>query len=147
MRDHARHLAAFVCLAGALTAGGASGAEASYLGKWTFVSAVRAPWADRAHPLDDAEPARLRGKTIILSPRSIAGPPPYLCRGPHYIRRDYPADMLFEGAFGEMRAKDNRSIRSCLPRRSAFTARVSRPSRPAATSTFILSTPTPPRWA
>ena len=106
MRARSRRLALFVCLAGALAAGSASAAGAFYLGRWTFVSAARAPWADPAHPLDNAEPARLRGKTIMLGPRSIAGPPPYLCRGPHYILREYPADMLFEGALGEMRDRD-----------------------------------------
>ena len=86
--------------------GPALAAEAFYLGTWTFVSAQRAPWADPKHPLDEAEPARLHGRSVVIGPRTLSGPPPYMCRAPHYVVHDYAADMLFEGAFGEMHDRD-----------------------------------------
>jgi hypothetical protein len=55
-----------VALAGALTSAVVQAAPQSYLGAWTITGAVLAPWADRARPLDPAEPARLKGNT---SPR------------------------------------------------------------------------------
>jgi len=90
-------------------AGPAAGAAIpAYLGDWTITRAVLAPWADPAHPLDPAEPARLTGKTVTFTVRAIRGPPPLACRTPHYKLVEFGADMLFEGAFGEMRSKDRR---------------------------------------
>jgi len=99
---------AFV-LAGLVLAAAGPGraAGAFYVGTWTFIGEQRAPWADRQHPLDPAEPARLHGKTIVITAQAISGPPPYICRNPHFRIHDYAADMLFEGAFGDMHDRDH----------------------------------------
>jgi len=98
---------AYVWLAAifAAFAGTSYAATPFYLGDWRVAGATRAPWADPAHPLDDAEPARLRGHVIAIRPRGINGPPPFPCPAAHYRLTDYAADMLFQGAFGEMHAK------------------------------------------
>ncbi len=66
-----------------------------------------APWADPARPLDPAEMKSLVGKTIVIKPREIVGPHALACTGPKYRIKEYPADWLFQGAFGEMHARDN----------------------------------------
>jgi hypothetical protein len=48
----------------------------------------------------------LVGKTIIVKAGEIVGPRQIACKGPKYKVKDYPADMLFQGAFDEMRRKD-----------------------------------------
>ena len=48
----------------------------------------------------------LVGKTVIFKADEIAGPRQVACKGPRYIVKDYPADMLFQGAFGEMHSRD-----------------------------------------
>jgi hypothetical protein len=78
-----------------------------YYGAWVIEGAVKAPWADPAHPLDPAEPARLRGRVITIAQRGISGPLPFPCPHAHYRLVDDPPDMLFQGAFGEMRARDH----------------------------------------
>jgi hypothetical protein len=80
---------------------------ADYLGAWKLSAAGPAPWADAAaRPLDKAEPQRLRGKTVTFKPDGITGPQPFACKGAHYKIKQYTADMVFQGAFGEMHAKD-----------------------------------------
>jgi len=65
------------------------------------------PWADpKVRKPDDKERARLMGKTIVISAKGIAGPPPFPYKGAHYAIKDYPADMLFQDAFDEMRRRD-----------------------------------------
>ena len=82
-------------------------AEPSYIGKWTFTGAVVAPWADaKVRKPDEKERARLLGKILAFDAKAIAGPQPFVCKGAHYAMKDYPADMLFQGAFDEMRSKD-----------------------------------------
>ena len=81
-------------------------ADPFYLGTWKVDSAVLAPWADAAHKDDAAEMKTLVGKTVVFKPAEIAGPRQVACKGPHYKVKDYPADMLFQGAFGEMHSRD-----------------------------------------
>jgi hypothetical protein len=49
----------------------------------------------------------LIGKTIVIRPKEIAGPRTLACKGPVYRVKFYPADWLFQGAFGEMHVRDN----------------------------------------
>lgn len=82
-------------------------AEPSYIGKWTFTAAVAAPWADpKLRKPDEKERARLLGKTLAFNAKAIAGPQPFVCKGARYKMKDYPADMLFQGAFDEMKRRD-----------------------------------------
>jgi hypothetical protein len=82
-------------------------ASPDYLGTWRVSGAVVAPWADPAtRKPDKAEPERLLGKTLTFKAGEIAGPQPFECRGAHYEIKDYAADMLFQGAFGEMQSKN-----------------------------------------
>ncbi len=80
--------------------------DAFYLGTWKIVSAVEAPWADAKHKDDAAEMKSLVGKIVIVKPAEITGPRQLACKGPKYEVKDYPADMLFQGAFDEMRRRD-----------------------------------------
>ena len=89
-----------------LTATLAFAADTSYLGTWKIDSAVIAPWADPLHKDDAAEMKALVGKTVIFKPAEIAGPRQVACKTPNYHVKDYPADMLFQGAFGEMQSRD-----------------------------------------
>jgi hypothetical protein len=84
-------------------------AEPPFIGNWHIASAVVAPWADsQQRKPDEKERARLIGKTITISisAKAIAGPLPFPCKGAHYAIKDYTADLLFQGAFEEMRSKD-----------------------------------------
>jgi len=85
----------------------ASAADLFYVGKWKIVSAVVAPWwEDRTHKPDDAEMRSLVGKTITITSKAIQGPQILACTGTRYQVKDYPADFLFQGAFGEMHRLD-----------------------------------------
>jgi hypothetical protein len=46
------------------------------------------------------------GKVVTITPKSIMGPRQIACKSVGYHVKDYPADMLFQGAFGEMRYRD-----------------------------------------
>ena len=81
-------------------------ADPFYIGTWKIDSAVLAPWADPLHKDDAAEMKSLVGKTVIIKASEIVGPRQVGCKGPHYKVKDYPADMLFQGAFDEMRRRD-----------------------------------------
>ncbi len=83
-----------------------SAADSFYLGTWKIDSAVQAPWAHVPYAADAAEMKGLVGKTVIFKPGEIVGPRQVGCRGPRYQIKDYPADMLFQGAFGEMHRRD-----------------------------------------
>jgi hypothetical protein len=98
-------LCAVACLTVALLAP-ANAADPFYLGTWKFSGAVLAPWHDPLHMPDSTERARLIGKTIVFKAKEIAGPQPFACKGPKYELKDYTADMLFQGAFEEMKSKD-----------------------------------------
>ncbi len=97
------------CLAliGAGMAVAAIAADASYLGTWKVSGATAAPWAGTQLKSDGAEQARLIGNAVIFKAREIAGPAPFACKAPHYKEKNYTADMIFQGAFGEMKSKDN----------------------------------------
>jgi hypothetical protein len=78
-----------------------------YLGTWKIVSAAVAPWAsERDRPLTTTEMKALVGKTITIDARGIRGPRELACSPVKYEMKEYPADMLFQGAFGEMHDKD-----------------------------------------
>jgi hypothetical protein len=82
-------------------------ADAFYLGTWKIDSAVVAPWANpAARQPDPAEMKSLVGKIVVFKPREISGPRSFACKDPRYKVVDYPADMLFQGAFDEMRRRD-----------------------------------------
>jgi hypothetical protein len=90
-----------VCLAAAALA-----ADPFYLGTWKIDSAAVAPWADTARKPDTEEMKSLVGKSITIKAMGIDGPPALACKGPRYVVKNYPADMLFQGAFGEMHRRD-----------------------------------------
>jgi len=99
-----RAVACFVSLVSLLTTATAQAADAFYLGTWKLSDAVLAPWADPKHKPDAAEKTRLIGKTVVLGARQISGPSPLACASPHYKVSDFTADMIFQGAFGEMQS-------------------------------------------
>lgn len=96
--------AGIACTLAALAmAGAAHAADPFYAGSWKITAAVVAPWADARRKPDSAEQARLMGKTIAFRPKEIAGPHPFSCAKPQYKVTDYGADIIFQGAFDEMR--------------------------------------------
>ena len=48
----------------------------------------------------------LVGKTITITAKAMLGPRQFACSDPRYHLKDYPADMLFQGGFGEMHTRD-----------------------------------------
>jgi hypothetical protein len=85
----------------------ASAADQFYLGTWKITSAVVAPWqVKRPYESDLAEMKSLVNQTVVIQAKAILGPHAFACKGPHYQVKDYPADWLFQGAFGEMHARD-----------------------------------------
>ena len=102
-------VAAFITCAVAAQEVPVNAADSFYIGKWTLTGARAAPWADPKQKPDGAEQSRLVGKTIVFTAREISGPPPFACKTPHYKQSDYTADMIFQGAFEEMRLK-NKSV-------------------------------------
>ncbi len=81
-------------------------ADPFYLGTWKIASAVAAPWADSDRKPDQTEMRSLAGKTVIVKTNEMVGPRALACKGPKYEVKDYPADMLFQGAFGEMHLRN-----------------------------------------
>jgi len=78
-----------------------------YLGAWKITAAAPAPWQSGPPYTDDtAEMKSLVGKTVVIQPKAIVGAQPVACQGPNYRVKDYPAGMLFQGAFDEMRRRD-----------------------------------------
>jgi hypothetical protein len=84
----------------------ANAADTFYLGTWKFDSAIVAPWADPHDKPNVAEMDSLLGKTVTIAPNGISGPKVLACKGAHYKLTDYTADLLFQGAFGEMHDAD-----------------------------------------
>lgn len=84
----------------------ANAADTFYLGVWKLDSAIVAPWAGPDDKPDVAEKDSLLGKTITIAPSAITGPKVFACKGPHYRLTDYSADLLFQGAFGDMHDAD-----------------------------------------
>lgn len=103
-------LAGLICLLASLVATNAAhAADPFYVGGWKLTSAVTAPWADPQRTSDDAERTRLLGKTVVFKVREIAGPRPFACAQPHYRMTAYGADMIFQGAFDEMRSNNKKA--------------------------------------
>ncbi len=96
--------ACFACLTVLVMAMPVRAADTSYLGTWKLTDAVVAPWADAKRKPDAAEKARLIGKSLVLASKAISGPHPFACTAPHYKVSDFTADMIFQGAFGEMQS-------------------------------------------
>jgi hypothetical protein len=91
-----------------IAASPALAADTFYLGDWKFASAVVAPWADPAvRKPDTHERDSLLGKIVALKSADIAGPRDFVCHHPKYHLTEYPADFLFQGAFGEMHDRDH----------------------------------------
>lgn len=86
----------------------AHAADNFYIGTWKVSAGAIAPWADPKQKPDSSETARLIGKTVELAAKRISGPNPFPCATPHYKVSDFTADMIFQGAFGEMRSNDKR---------------------------------------
>ncbi|WP_426408333.1 hypothetical protein [Bradyrhizobium ganzhouense] len=103
------------------TVGPAVAADPFYVGSWTLTTAVVAPWADPHRKPDDAERARLIGKTVVLKSREISGPRPFACARPRYNVTDYSPDMLFQGAFDEMQRADKKADPKALAASLGFT--------------------------
>ncbi len=90
-----------------LLAATASAADQFYLGTWKITSAVVAPWqVKRPYESDLAEMKSLVNQTVVIQAKAILGPHAFACKGPHYQVKDYPADWLFQGSFGEMHERD-----------------------------------------
>jgi hypothetical protein len=98
-------LAVVILLAGARPAP-VHAEDAFYLGTWKIASAVVAPWADTSRKPDATEMKSLVGKIIIVKANEITGPRAMACKGPNYRVKDFPANMLFQGAFEEMLTRD-----------------------------------------
>jgi hypothetical protein len=97
----------FLIFAALLSAGPAPCADdAFFLGAWKIVSAVDAPWATSWLQPDAGERKELVGRAVTFERHRILGPRQVACPDPKYEIKDYPADMLFEGAFGEMHSRD-----------------------------------------
>ncbi len=84
----------------------AQAADSFYMGAWKIESATVAPWWTEKNKPDPAESKTLVGKTFTIGTKSITGPRQVACTNPHYEIKDYSADMLFQGAFGEMHERD-----------------------------------------
>jgi hypothetical protein len=81
-------------------------ADPFYLGTWKIVSAAPAPWSSSELKPYQPEMKSLPGKTVVIKPNEILGPRQLACKRPKYEVKDYPADMLFQGMFGEMQSRD-----------------------------------------
>ena len=91
-------------------------ADPFYVASWKISSASVAPWWSNASQKPDAaESKALVGQTVVLQAKSITGPRQVACKTTHYAFKDYPADMLFQGMFGEMQRRD----RSADPAKAA----------------------------
>ena len=84
----------------------ACAADPFYIGTWKIDSATTAPWADAQRTPLLSEKQALVGKTVVIAAKEITGPRQVACKGPHYEVKDYSADMLFQGSFGEMHERD-----------------------------------------
>jgi hypothetical protein len=97
-------LAAAALVVGALAVHAAD----PWLGTWKIAEAKVAPWAGKSRARSDVDLKELLNKTVTFRPREMAGPPMLACKGPQYKLSDFSAEMLFQGAFGEMHQKDER---------------------------------------
>lgn len=95
-----------LCLTIALLGSTALAADKFYLGTYKIDSAVVAPWADHERHLDTEEMNSLVHQIVTIKPTEITGPHALACKDPKYVLKNYPATMLFQGAFDEMRRRD-----------------------------------------
>jgi hypothetical protein len=95
-------------------------ADTSYLGTWKIASAAAAPWVVKPYEGDTKEMKTLIGKTITFTPKTIQGPRVFVCNGAKYAVKDYPADMVFQGGFDEMRRKNPSADPAKLAARVGF---------------------------
>ena len=111
-------LAALLC---ATSLSGAMAAEdAFYLGQWKITEAVPGPWIKSEAELFPDEVKSLVGQTLTISADAIEGPGGFPCKGPKYEVIEGGPDMLFQGAFGEMQAKDAASDPQKLAEKVGF---------------------------
>jgi hypothetical protein len=96
-------------------------AEPLYVGSWKITAAAVAPWADAGRKPDAAEQARLMDKTIVFKAKEISGPRPFPCAKPQYRVTDYGPDMIFRGAFDEMRRSNKKADPKALAASLGFT--------------------------
>jgi hypothetical protein len=94
-------------------------ADPFYVGTWKIVSAVPAPW-DKVHALM-SEAKTLDGKIVRIEAKRITGPHQVACAQPHFVVKDYPADMLFQGSFDELRRRDKSADPAKLAASIGFT--------------------------
>ena len=113
----------FLACAALAVAHPSNAADASYIGTWKVSAAVVAPWADPKQKPDSTEQARLMGKTIVFRAKEITGPAPFACKAPHYKQSDLAADMIFQGAFDEMRSKNKSADPDKLAASLGFTSK------------------------
>ncbi|MBS1854966.1 MAG: hypothetical protein JST11_06350 [Acidobacteria bacterium] len=79
----------------------------AYLGTWKITSAMVAPWWEGSgHKPYAAEMKSLVGKTVTIAANAIRGPRELACTGVRYVVKDYPAAMLFQGAFDEIHRRN-----------------------------------------
>ena len=99
-----------IALTAAAVVMGALAAQAAepWLGNWKITESKVAPWSGKSRARSEVDLKELMGKTVTFRPREIAGPPMLACKGPQYKLSDFSAEMLFHGAFGEMREKNER---------------------------------------
>ncbi len=107
-------------LMGALVSFGLA-ADPFYLGTWKITSAAVAPWqAGPPYQSDLTEMKSLVNRIVLIQRKAIVGPRPVACKGPNYQVKDYPADMLFQGAFGEMHRRDRSADQAKIAARLGF---------------------------
>ncbi|HZU26460.1 MAG TPA: hypothetical protein VFA04_13115 [Bryobacteraceae bacterium] len=97
---------AITCFTLVLATANVIAAEPFYIGTWKIDSATVAPWWTEREAPDPGEKKALVGRTFSIGAKSITGPPQLACGNPHYVVKDYAADMLFQGAFGEMHERE-----------------------------------------
>ena len=104
-----RHDVIVIVAAAALGLGTlAARAAEPWLGTWKVTESKVAPWSGKSRARSEVDLKELMGKTVAFRPREIVGPSMLACKGPQYKLSDFSAEMLFHGAFGEMRDKNER---------------------------------------
>jgi len=69
----------------------------------------------------------LVGKIIVIKPNEITGPRALACKGPKYSVKDFPASMLFQGAFEEMQTRDKSVDPAKMAERLGFRGSTNQP--------------------
>ena len=116
----AASIAAILCAA---SLSGAQAEDTFYQGQWKITEAVKAPWAKSDAELDPAEMKSLVGQTITLKADAVEGPGSFPCKGPEYEVMEGPAEMLFQGMFGQMRDENAAVDPQKLAEQAGFTGK------------------------